>query len=305
MAERALFVFNPYSGKGTIKNHLFEIINGLSQNGYEITVYPTKEHGDGRNIVSSRGGKYSLIVISGGDGTLNECISGLFYIPEEKRPVIGYIPSGSTNDFASSLKIPKKLDGAMDVILNGSVFKCDAGRLNNSCFVYIAAFGAFTDVAYGTPQNVKNYLGHMAYILEGIKRLPSIKSHMMVIEHDGTKTNGDFIYGMVSNSTYVGGMRCYKSQDVELYDGLFECVFIYAPETPIELQSIITGLLMHDFSSESFCTFRAANIKIKTEEVVSWTLDGEYGGDHTEVEISNMHEAVKIMVKNKEHKNTK
>lgn len=296
MADKALFIFNPCSGKGLIKNHLYGIISGLTYYGYEVTVYPTKEHGDGKNMVARRGGRYKLIVIGGGDGTLNECINGILEIPYDKRPVIGYIPMGSTNDFASSLRLPKKPELAVDVILNGSVFKCDIGRFNDACFVYIAAFGAFTDVAYGTPQEVKNSLGHMAYILEGIKRLPSIKSHMIAVEHDGVKVSGEFIYGMVSNSTYVGGLRSYRSQDVSFSDGVFECVLIKAPENPIELQAIITGLLMRDFSSDEFYTFKAAEITIKSREPIGWTLDGEYGGDHDLVKISNLNEAVKIMV---------
>ncbi|MGE4214206.1 MAG: diacylglycerol kinase family protein [Anaerotignaceae bacterium] len=302
MTQKALFVFNPCSGKGTIKTKLFDIIDTLSVAGYEVTVCPTQKRRDGYEIVHKKGSAYSLLVVSGGDGTLNECVNGLLEIPEDKRPVVGYIPTGSTNDFASTLKIPKKPSGAVSNIVNGKEFKCDVGRFNQNCFVYIAAFGAFTDVAYDTPQEIKNYLGHMAYILEGIKRLPNIKSHRLLIEHDGVAVEEDFIYGMISNSTFVGGVRSYRNHTVDLADGLFECVLIREPENAIDLQAIITGLLMQDFSFKAFYTFRAQRVNIQSEEVMSWTLDGEYGGDHNKVEIENLHQAMTIMVGEKKAK---
>jgi len=274
MAKKALFVFNPCSGKGTIKTKLFEIIDILSAVGYELTVYPTQKRLDGYEIVHKKGSSYSLLVVSGGDGTLNECVNGLLELPEGKRPIVGYIPTGSTNDFASSLKISKKPVVAVSSIVNGREFKCDVGQFNKNCFVYIAAFGAFTDVAYDTPQQVKNYLGHMAYILEGIKRLPNIKSHSLHIEHDGVAVDGKFIYGMISNSTFVGGVRSYRNHEVDLDDGLFECVLIREPENAIELQVMVTGLLMQDFSSKGFYTFKAKQINIESQESVPWTLDG-------------------------------
>ncbi|MCQ4726542.1 diacylglycerol kinase family lipid kinase [Anaerotignum faecicola] len=294
MPEKILFVFNPNSGKGTIKNHIFQIVDVFTKNGCIVTVYPTSKHGDGEKIIGETGGQYKKILISGGDGTLNECINGLLSLPAEVRPCIGYIPSGSTNDFASSLKIPKNPSAAIKNIIEGAPIKFDVGKFNDSCFVYIAAFGAFTDVAYATPQNVKNYIGHMAYILEGIKRLPTIKSCSMEIEHDGDTVKGSFIYGMVSNSSYVGGLKTYRFEDIDMSDGLFECVFIKAPETPIELQSIITGLLMKDFSSPEFCNFRTHSLTIKSAEKISWTLDGEYGGKHSFADIKNVNNAVSI-----------
>lgn len=296
MTKKALFVFNPCSGKGTIKTKLFEVIDTLSVAGYEVTVYPTQKRRDGYEIVRKKGSAYNLLVVSGGDGTLNECVNGLLEIAEEERPFVGYIPTGSTNDFASTLKIPKKPIGAVSNIVEGKQFKCDVGRFNQNCFVYIAAFGAFTDVAYDTPQEAKNYLGHVAYILEGIKRLTNIKSHKLHIEHDGVAVDGSFIYGMISNSTFVGGVRSYKNHTVDLADGLFECVLIREAENAIDLQAIITGLLMQDFSNKGFYTFRAHRVNIQSDEAMSWTLDGEYGGDHNKVEIENMNKAMTIMV---------
>ncbi|MCI8342778.1 MAG: diacylglycerol kinase family lipid kinase [Firmicutes bacterium] len=297
MASGILFVFNPCSGKGTLKSRLFEIVDMLSKNGFMVMVCPTAQRGDGRKIVAKHGKRFRTLLISGGDGTLNECISGLLEIPKERRPVVGYIPSGSTNDFASSLKIPKKLMLAVEMVIKGKLSSIDMGMLNKLCFVYIAAFGAFTDVAYGTPQNVKNYLGHMAYILEGIKRLPNLKSCTLRVEHDGCVMEGEFIFGMITNSYFVGGLKAYKSHDVDLADGKFECVFIKAPQTPMQLQSIITGLLMMDFSSEEFYVFKSGKLSVKSREAIDWTVDGEYGGRYNSVEIRNVNKAYKIIAK--------
>lgn len=294
--KKALFVFNPWSGKGTIKTKLFEVIDTLAAAGYEVTVLPTQKRLDGYEFVRKNGASTNLLVVSGGDGTLNECVNGLLELPEDKRPVVGYVPTGSTNDFASSLKIPKKPAVAIGDVVNGKEYQCDVGRFNQSCFVYIAAFGAFTDVAYDTPQQIKNYLGHMAYILEGIKRLPNIKSHDLHIEYDGVIVEGKFIFGMISNSSFVGGVRSYKDHMIDLSDGLFECVLIREPENPIDLQPLVTGLLMQDFTLKGFYTFKAGQIKIESKGMVSWTLDGEYGGDHEKVEIQNMNKALTVMV---------
>ena len=295
MSRKVLFVFNPFSGKGAIKSRVFDIVNQLASNGYEITIYPSQERLSIYNFVSKKAEKFDLVIVAGGDGTLNEAINGIFDLEYEKRPVIGYIPTGSTNDFASSLSIPKKPLLALKTILNGKPFKCDAGKFQDKHFIYVAAFGAFTDVAYGTPQEIKNYLGHMAYILEGIKRLPTIKSRFMEIEYDEKIESGNFIYGMISNSIYVGGVKSYKKHNVEFNDGLFECVFIKEPQNPIELQAIISGLLMRDFSHERFCTFKCSKVTIKGNDEIDWTLDGEYGGAHKEVEIENIQEGFQII----------
>lgn len=302
MSRKVLFIFNPFSGKGIIKSRVFDIVNTLSSNGYEVTVYPSQDRLGIYEFVSKRCQDFSLIIVGGGDGTLNEAVNGIFALDNDKRPPLGYIPTGSTNDFASSLSIPKKPLMALKAILNGESFKCDAGRFQKNYFVYVAAFGAFTDVAYGTPQEIKNYLGHMAYILEGIKRLPTIKSYVMDIEYDGNNVKGNFIYGMVSNSIYVGGVKSYKKQQVKFNDGLFECVFIREPQNPVEIQAIISGLLKQDFSHENFCTFRCSKINIKSLTEIDWTLDGEYGGAHKEVEIENVKEGFEIILglKNKD-----
>ena len=293
-APKALFIFNPFSGKGTIKNNLFDVVDSLVKEGYAVEVRPTQKKLDAYETVLEKGARKQLLVISGGDGTLNETVKALMELPRLSRPEVGYIPAGSTNDFASSMHIPKKLPQSIDPAVRGKAVSCDVGRFNDNFFVYIAAFGAFTDVSYATPQVTKNLLGHMAYILEWIKRAATLRGYHVVLEHDGLQEEGSFIYGMVSNSIYVGGMRIYDYEEVRLNDGLFECLFIREPQTPLEMQEILTGLLMHEYEGRFFLKFQTKALLLTFDEAVDWTLDGEYGGAHTFVEIDNRPKAIRV-----------
>ena len=235
--KKLLFVFNPHSGKGQIRNKLLEIVDIFVKTGYEVQIHPTQEPKDARELVKKRAGKFDLVVCSGGDGTLDEVVSGM--MQREKRAAIGYIPAGSTNDFAVSLKLPKNMIEAARTSVLGTPFRCDVGDMNGKFFVYIAAFGLFTDVSYGTPQEWKNILGHAAYLLEGAKSLTSIKSYPMVVECNGELIKGDFIFGMITNSTSVGGFKNMTGTNVELNDGLFEVTLIKKPKNPMELSEIL------------------------------------------------------------------
>lgn len=296
MAKNVLFIINPKAGKGLIKNKLLEIIDILEKDDFEVTVHITQRKMHGYELIKAKAAKYKYVLISGGDGTLSECVKGLMEIDEQKRPVVGYIPAGSTNDFAESLKLPKNMISAAKNIVTDNVFKCDIGRFNDDSFVYIAAFGAFTDVSYDTPQDIKNILGHMAYILEGIKRLPSLQKYDINIEHDGVTETGTYIYGMISNTLSTGGFKFLGKEKVQLDDGLFEVILVKYPQNPIELQMIITGIITGDFSSNVFTVFKTAKAEFKSESEIQWTLDGEYGGTHTDVTIENINKAITIAV---------
>lgn len=296
MAKNVLFIINPKAGKGLIKNKLLEIIDTLEKDDFEVTVCITQRKMHGYELIKSKAAKYKYVLISGGDGTLSECVKGLMELDEQKRPVVGYIPAGSTNDFAESLKLPKNMISAAKNIVTGTVFKCDIGRFNDDSFVYIAAFGAFTDVSYDTPQDIKNILGHMAYILEGIKRLPSLQKYDINIEHDNVVETGTYIYGMISNTLSTGGFKFLGKEKVQLNDGLFEVILVKYPQNPIELQMIITGIITGDFSSNVFTVFKTSKAEFKSKSEIQWTLDGEYGGTHTDVTIENINKAITIAV---------
>ncbi len=302
--KKALFIINPHSGKGLIKNHVLEILDILVKDGYEVTVYPTQGKEDASRAMRERKKSYELVVCSGGDGTLDEIVTGM--IQSGFKTTIGYIPAGSTNDFANSLKIPSTMKKAAEVVVDGTVFSCDVGRFNDDVFVYIAAFGLFTEVSYGTPQEMKNMLGHIAYILEGVKHLQNIKSyHLKVtsVSENGEERviEDDFIYGMVTNSYSVGGFKSiagnvFKGR-IALNDGLFEVTLIKMPKNPMELNSILAALAIQNIDTEYMYSFKAGSLTVEAQEEIAWTLDGEFGGTHKKVTLINEKQAMDIMVR--------
>ena len=292
--KKLLFVFNPFSGKALIKNHLFEIVDTMVKADYDVTIYPTQCAGDAREKVQREAADYDLVVCSGGDGTLDETVTGLMNCG--KKLPLGYIPAGSTNDFATSLGIPKEMVEAAAAAVNGTPFPCDVGSFNGDHFVYVAAFGLFTEVSYKTSQEWKNVLGHAAYILEGIKSLHEIPSFLMQVEFNNCCIQDEFIYGMITNSTSVGGFKGMTGSDVKLDDGVFEVTLIKKPKNPMELNEIIASLVNLMDDTNMIYSFKARNVKFTAKQAMPWTLDGEYGGDHIEVEIKNLQQAVDIMV---------
>lgn len=293
--KKLLFIFNPHSGKALIKNKLLQIIDIMVKKGYEVTVHPTQAKDEARGFTAERAGEYDLVVCSGGDGTLDEVVSGM--MRSEKRVPVGYIPAGSTNDFANSLKIPKDMIKAAQVAVAGEPFSCDVGKFNEKYFVYVAAFGIFTEVSYSTRQEWKNILGHAAYLLEGAKSISSIDSYHMRVEHDGEVIEDEFIYGMITNSNSVGGFKNMTGKNVQLDDGLFEVTLIHMPKNPVELNAILASLTKLIDDTDYIYSFKTDKVTFLSEEEVPWTLDGEFGGRTREVAVKNERQALSIMVK--------
>lgn len=292
--KKLFFIFNLQSGKATIASKLANVIDMFTKAGYEVTARPTQERMDAcaaAKYACAQG--FDLIVCSGGDGTLNEVIQGVMK-SDEKLP-IGYIPAGSTNDFARGVGIPKNIIDAVQWIIDGKPYACDIGGFNDKYFTYIAAFGAFTEVTYETPQQIKNYLGHAAYILNGLTRLNSIRSYHMIINADGEVFEDDYIFGMVTNSSSVAGLL--SLNDFLLDDGLYEVTLIKTPGNPLDLQRIIHSLLNIDIDIDTayIKSFRAANIRFECDEEIQWTIDGEYGGKLKNVNVKNNKQAVMLM----------
>ena len=297
MKKKLLFIFNPCSGKGQIKNKLMEVIDIMVKAGYEVTIHSTQDREDAMQKVKNEAKNYDLVICSGGDGTLDEAVTGM--MQSEKKVPLGYIPAGSTNDFANSLKIPKDIVKAAHVAVEGRKFPVDVGYFNGDSFIYIAAFGLFTDVSYQTSQELKNVLGHAAYILEGAKRLHNITSYKMRVEYDGNIIEDEFAYGMITNSVSVGGFKKLTGKNVLLDDGLFEVTLIRMPKNPVEWNEILSCLANLKDDSELIYTFKSDCVKFLPEDVIPWTLDGEFGGEHKNVIVKNVHQALEIMVKNK------
>lgn len=297
--KKLLFVYNPRAGKEMLKPRLSDVLDIFVKAGYEVTVHPTQAYRDAYyQIKEYEVGKYDLVACSGGDGTIDEVATGMMKRREMGKDVVpvGYIPAGTTNDFAKSLHIPRKPLAAADNAVKGVPFPCDIGKFNDSVFVYIAAFGIFTDVSYETDQAVKNVLGHMAYILEGAKRIFNIPSYKIKVEHDGGVIEDEFIFGMVTNSRSVGGFSNMVGKNIVFDDGLFEVTLIKTPKNPIALQEIIAAILIEQVDTKHMYTFKTKKITFDSVEEIPWTLDGEFGGEQDYVEIENVQKAMEIMV---------
>lgn len=298
MAERKklFFVYNPHSGKGQIRGKLFDILQVFSEEDYEITVHPTREPKDATAQVAKLSDDYDLVVCSGGDGTMDEVVQGMMQ-REHKMP-IGYIPSGTVNDFARSLKISKNMVRAAKTAVSGRDFPCDIGTFNEEHFVYIAAFGIFTDVSYSTSQDMKNVLGHMAYLLEGMKRLINIPSYHMRLTSEEAVLEGDYIFGMVTNSRSVGGFKSIIGRKVQFDDGVFEVTFVRRPQNAADLQDMLAAIVLGEIDTRYMDSFRSASLTVESDEPIPWTLDGEYGGEWKSAIIQNHQKALKIRVDN-------
>ena len=293
--KRLLFIYNPHAGKELLKPKLSDIIDIFVKAGYEVVAYPTQSYRDAyRKVSEYDSDEYDLVVCSGGDGTIDEVVTGM--MQRDKREPIGYIPTGTTNDFANSLHIPKGLLREADNAVNGTLFPCDVGKFNDDIFVYIAAFGLFTDVSYQTKQEMKNVLGHLAYVLEGTKRLFNVPSYRIKVTHDGETLEDEFIFGMVTNSRSVGGFRNMIGKQVVFDDGLFEVTLIKTPKNPLALQEIVASLLIEQVDTKHMYSFKTGRITFESLEEIPWTLDGEFGGAHDEVTVENLNRQLRIMV---------
>ncbi len=290
-------IVNLVAGKALISENLGNIINEFTKIGGEVTVHPTQSSQDTvDSAYYACQNNFDIIICAGGDGTLSQCIQGIMKSPN--KLTIGYIPAGSTNDFAQSLNIPKNIMEAVQWIINGKPKSCDIGRFNNDYFTYIAAFGAFTNITYETPQKIKNTLGHAAYILNGLTQLTSIRSKHMRIEYDNNIIEDDFLFGMVTNSSSVAGLL--SINDFMLDDGTFEVVLIKQPANLIQLRQIVHSLLniSEEIDKEYIKFFRTSKIKFTCldNEPATWTRDGEYGGDSIQCTISNCQKAMSFMI---------
>ncbi len=294
MKRKLLLIVNPISGKSQIRNELFNVVDKFAKQNYEITIYITQHKNDAKTKLQTEQNNYDLIVCTGGDGTLNEVVSGI--ISAEKTTPIGYIPMGTTNDFANSVGLSRDISIATETVIREKPFKCDIGKFNEHYFTYVAAFGLFTSVAYSTPQQTKNMLGHAAYVLESVKGLADIKSYYIKAEFNGGIYEEQVLFGMVSNTTQVAGFKNLTSNTAELNDGLFEVLFIKMPSNLTEFKDIIVELLTQSTNTKYIHRFSTDKIKITTKDIMEWTLDGEGTGVLSEVNIENLKQSITLYI---------
>lgn len=290
--RKLLMIVNPRAGKNKSRGPLYDAIAALSDAGYLTSIHRTVSSGDAAETAAREGGRYDLIIAVGGDGTLNEVVSGLLRL--KKPPLLGYIPQGSTNDFAASLHISPDPAAAAAAIARNVPRKLDVGIWNGRNFVYVASFGAFTRASYAAAQSSKNALGHLAYILEGVKDLDTLRSYQVRVTADGENLDGEYLFGAVCNSTSIGGLMKLNPEQVILDDGLFEMLLIPSPKTASDLQTLIYALLNQEYDSLVFR--HVSSIHFETEEDLPWSLDGEYAPSTPVVEISNRAQALTMLL---------
>lgn len=293
MSKRLLLIMNPYAGQKTGKRHLADILELFCRADYIPTVFMTTDIGSGYALAKQYASNADLIVCVGGDGTFNEVTSGV--VDSGAAVPIGYIPCGSTNDFANSLKLNKNLLRAAQDILDGTPKNHDIGRFGKRYFCYVASFGAFTRASYATPQNLKNVLGHAAYILEGIKDLPNIRPIRMRVETDDQVFEDDYVFGAISNSTSLGGVLTLAPDVVDMNDGLFELLLVKYPNSPAELNECIRCLQEKRYDSPMLTFHSTDRLTINCATAVDWTLDGEHECGHAQVEAVNLHDAFRLI----------
>ena len=296
--KKLFLVMNPCSGKKRANKVLAEIIDVFNRADYEVTAYMTAARGDATRAAAERAADFDRIVCIGGDGTLNEVIAGLHEVGQQTP--IGYIPAGSTNDFASSLGLPKDLLDAARLAATGEPRKLDIGSVNGRCFSYVASFGAFTRTSYATPQGMKNALGHVAYLLAGAKELTSIRStHMRFVLADGTSFEDDYIFGAISNSTSVAGLLTLSPDLVDLNDGLFELLLIRKPRSLLELSDCVLALTTQEYHTPMLTMVSTGRVEIDCPSELDWTLDGEYAAGQAHCVVENLHDAIRVIVRPK------
>ena len=287
-------IINPNAGTRQARRFLPEIISVFNRAGYLCSVYVTEKRGDAADFAREHADEADLVVACGGDGTLNEVITGLQL--GGHKAFLGYIPCGSTNDFASGLGLPTAPLIAAEAIVSGSPRALDVGLFApDRYFSYTASFGAFTSVSWSTPQNVKNVLGHAAYILEGIRSLADIRPIHMRITADGRQYENDYIFGAICNSTSLGGVLKLEDSAVHMNDGLFEALFIPFPPDLIVLNRILNALRTHHYEDESLHFLRASSFVFEGAPEVTWTLDGEAAEGSSKIEIRNVRDAIRLI----------
>lgn len=292
--RKLLMIVNPRAGKSKSHGPLFDAAALFSQAGYLLSIHLTAAPGDAAETARQEGGRADMVVAVGGDGTLNEVASGLIQL--RKPPPLGYLPQGSTNDFAASLHIPGDPVEAAAAILKNSARQLDVGFWNGRSFLYVASFGAFSRTSYAAPQAAKNALGHFAYILEGMKDLNTLRPYRIRLTADGEALDGEYLFGAVCNSTSIGGLMKLDPERVVLDDGLFELLLIPCPKTAADLQNLVHALLNQEYDRQGLVFRHVSSIRLETEEEIPWSLDGEYAPSVPAVEIENRRQGLTMLL---------
>lgn len=294
MKKSMVIIVNPAAGKGAYKKKFADVLKVFSDAGYSPRLCFTAGRGDASELAAENGSDCETLVCVGGDGTLSEVVAGLMRL--EKRPTVGYIPLGTANDVARSLGLPKNDPlAAARRIVSGEAIPFDVGERTGGYFNYVAAFGAFTEVSYGTPQKAKRRLGEAAYLIGAAKSLRSLKSRRVRVTYDGGSLEGDYLYGSVSNSYSVAGMVDLPKDKVSLGDGMHELILLKKPKNVAAFASLAARVLRGNLESEYIEILHTSRAVFEFDAPESFTFDGENGGAHERIEFSNRPQAIRII----------
>lgn len=295
MNRKIMFIANPIAGKGGVSTIVLPLVDAFNKQGDEVSVFTTQHVAHATQLVEQHASRFDVVVASGGDGTLNEVVNGLMHL--EERPALCYIPNGTVNDFAATLGLKKSKTFIENLVAQDYKVAIDIGQFNDEFFTYVAAFGAFTQVSYSTPQQSKNIFGKAAYFFEGVKSISSIESYTLIVESDQGIIDGAFVFGAISNSKSIAGIQFKSTVDAELDDGLFEVLLIKQPNSAIELQNIASALITQSVNENLMYYFKTSSLTIRSIEDIAWTIDGEEAMPSNHIEIKNHHKAINFFVK--------
>lgn len=300
MKKKMLFVFNPKAGKGKIKNHLIKMMQILTAGGYDVTIYPTKCRFDAFEYVRRVESNFDVIGCCGGDGTLNEVVGAL--LKNKSKVPIAYIPGGTMNDWGTNLGMSSNMETSAKMIVDGSPMLFDIGKFNGKNFNYVAAFGAFTEIAYDTSQKLKKVIGQTAYGVTALRALMRLRPFNLRVECEERTLEGKYLYGMANNSNVIGGFRL-DGMHTDLHDGKFELLLIKKFKNPLDFSKLLNAAIIQDYiNTDTVDVIETSKAKIIFDEPVKWTLDGEYGGKHKEIDIELVPDAINFIVPPKDHK---
>lgn len=291
--KKLLLIVNPYAGMRRVNRYLTDIVDIFNRAGYQVQVHITNGRGDAAEQTRLCAPEVDLVVCAGGDGTFNETVTGL--LRSGANVPVGYIPCGSTNDFASGLRLSTNVITAARDIVEGMPMALDIGKFGHRYFSYVASFGVFTKASFSTPQNIKNALGHMAYILEGIQELSQIHTEHIRVETEAGVIEDDVLFGAVSNATSLGGVLTLDPRQVDLGDGKFELILVRAPKDLLELHEGVQALQTQHYNCKMITFMNASKLRIIANPQMTWTLDGEREDGHREITVENLHHAIRIM----------
>lgn len=292
--KKMLFVFNPHAGKGRIKNHLVKMLQIFTAGGYDVTIYPTKGRFDAFEYVRRMESGFDVIGCCGGDGTLNEVVGAL--LKNKSKVPIAYIPGGTMNDWGTNLGMSNNMETSAKMIVDGSAMAFDIGRFNGKNFNYVAAFGAFTEIAYDTSQRLKKVIGQTAYGISALKSLVRLKPYHLRVECAECTLDGNYLYGMANNSNVIGGFRL-DGMHTDLHDGKFEILLIKKFRNPFDFTRLLNAAIIQDYiNTDTVDVIETSEAKFIFDDPVKWTLDGEYGGMHKEIDIEIVPDAVNFIV---------